>query len=361
LRLRDLTHIYYELNSYLWSLDSLLLAESIITKANLKKLFILIVIGIVANLIFVLYKSDANLLNHLCKLKIYHFGIIILFVFLYWSGHALRLMIWTRFLDTPMSFKDGYQIAAFTDLGAAVTPTLIGGGPVKLGLLMQKGISAGKAGFLTILGGTEDTIMYISAIFLSVYFAHESADKIASSVLSTLRQHWWKVIIGVIIFIIVRRLLRSFEALQLRNLIPLRYKKAYVNFIKGFQTALSEMLDCLKLILREGKLRFVLSFSILLLQWTMKFSILFVLLHAFGLKLDTVITYLNQWIVYLSMMFIPTPGATGGAETLFYYIFSDLIPESLLPIVTTLWRFGTYYLFLILAVLLLQVQLFVRR
>ncbi len=267
-------------------------------------------------------------------------------------------MIWTRFLDSPIKFKDAYHIAAFTDLGAAVTPTLIGGGPVKLGLLIKDGISAGKAGFLTILGGTEDVIMYVMAIVLSIYFAHESADKIASSALTTLREYWWRIGLALIIIILIRTVMRRYGGLQLRSLIPLKYKKSYVRFIKGVQSAIAEMASCLKLIMEQGKLRFLLSFSILLLQWTMKFSILLVLLYAFGLDIPRVNTYLNQWIVYLSMMFVPTPGATGGAETLFYYMFSDLIPEGVLPIVTTLWRFGTYYLFLILAVLLLQFQLY---
>lgn len=334
------------------------MAESIISKTNLKKLLILIVIGIVANLIFVLYRSDDQLLQHLSNLKSYHLAIIICFVLLYWGGHALRLMIWTRFLDSPIKFKDAYHIAAFTDLGAAVTPTLIGGGPVKLGLLIKDGISAGKAGFLTILGGTEDVIMYVMAIVLSIYFAHESADKIASSALTTLREYWWRIGLALIIIILIRTVMRRYGGLQLRSLIPLKYKKSYVRFINGVQSAIAEMASCLKLIMEQGKLRFLLSFSILLLQWTMKFSILLVLLYAFGLDIPRVNTYLNQWIVYLSMMFVPTPGATGGAETLFYYMFSDLIPEGVLPIVTTLWRFGTYYLFLILAVLLLQFQLY---
>lgn len=340
----------------LW-INSYSLFDSIISKANLKKLFILIVIGIVANLIFVLYKSDAHLVSNLSKLRVYHFITIITFVLLYWAGHALRVVIWTRFLDSPLSFRDGYQIAAYTDLGAAVTPTLIGGGPVKLGLLIQRGLSAGKAGFLTILGGTEDVIMYVCAILLSLSYAHESAEKIASSAMSILKEHWWKVITLITLFFLVRKVMGRYESLQLRKLIPLKYKKVYVKFVNGVKTAVSEMMESLRLIIRRGKLRFILSFCILLLQWVLKFSILIVLLHAFGLKLDLITTYLNQWIVYLSMMLVPTPGATGGAETLFYYVFSDLIPEGILPIVITLWRFGTYYLFLILAVSILQVHL----
>lgn len=337
------------------------MSDSIISKANLKRLFILIIIGIVANLIFVLYRSDADLIDNLNKLKAYHFAIIITLVLLYWAGHALRVMIWTRFLDTPLAFRDGYQIAAFTDLGAAVTPTLIGGGPVKLGLLIQRGLSSGKAGFLTILGGTEDVIMYVSAILLSLLYAHESASKIATSALSMVYSHWWKVIAILALILVTRKVMSRYELLQLRNLIPLKYKKAYVTLVKGVKTAGAEMVDSLRLVLREGKLRFVLSFTILLLQWVMKFSILMVLLHAFGVELSVVDTYLNQWIVYLSMMLVPTPGATGGAETIFYYMFTDLIREGSLPIVTTLWRFGTYYLYLILAVILLQVQLWQAR
>jgi len=64
--------------------------------------------------------------------------------------------------------------------------------------------------------------------------------------------------------------------------------------------------------------------------------------------------YLQQWIVYITMMFIPTPGATGGAEASFYLIFDGEIPKKLLTLIVSIWRFFTYYFMLFTAIILVQ-------
>jgi uncharacterized membrane protein YbhN (UPF0104 family) len=54
------------------------------------------------------------------------------------------------------------------------------------------------------------------------------------------------------------------------------------------------------------------------------------------------------------MIFIPTPGATGGAEATFFLLFEKQIPKDLLPLITSTWRFFMYYMMLFTAVTLIQ-------
>lgn len=248
-------------------------------------------------------------------------------------------------------------MASYVDLGAAVSPTVIGGGPVKLGLLLQKGLSPGKAGFVTVLGGLEDIVMYLSALFLCIYYTGESAAQVADVILSFFQNNWKLLLMLTTILVIANQIVRRNTALQIRTYIPYRYKKAYGKFVLGIKNAMREMIHNGGLVMKSGKVKLLISFSVLLVQWTAKFSILIILLKALNVDFELFITYIREWVVYLSMMMFPTPGATGGAETIFYYVFEDYIPVAILPVIIALWRFGTYYMFLFLSIVILQYNL----
>jgi hypothetical protein len=48
--------------------------------------------------------------------------------------------------------------------------------------------------------------------------------------------------------------------------------------------------------------------------------------------------------VFTALNFVPTPGASGGAEAAFVLVYSALLPEAVIGIATSGWRFLTFYL-----------------
>jgi len=264
------------------------------------------------------------------------------------------MVLWTKFLNVPLKFKECFRIAVTTDLGSSITPTLIGGGPIKLGMLMKKKISAGKAGTLTLLGGFEDFIMYLGAFITACFFLKDTIVSVFVNLYYTLKENVLSVGSAIFLFFLLRWTLKTFFSKSLTSFIPLRlsrlWRKISLSFIRGF----NEMKEAFKLILKRGKLRFILSFSVLLIQWTAKFTILLVILTALKLPYSAPQMYLQQWLVYLSMIFIPTPGATGGAEASFYFIFNGEVDKKFLPLIVSVWRFFTYYMILFSAVVMVQ-------
>ncbi len=331
--------------------------ENPINTSLLKKLLILVVIGISANLLFVFFSSEQSILSSINALQWYHYMGAVCCVLLYWLGHGCRISLWSKFVKHPIPLIEGVRIASYTDLGAAVSPTLVGGGPIKLGMLLQKGMKPGKAGFLTVLGGIEDGLMYLSAFVLTLLYASESTAKIRVSAGQFFNDNALKIGIILVAFIVYKLLSQKITQLQLRHYIPYRFKKSYIRFVQGFNTAMKDIVIYGGEVIRRGKLRFILSFSILLIQWLAKFTILIIIFNALSISNPFFDTYVKEWIVQLSMMLFPTPGATGGAEILFYKVFEDIISENILSNVTALWRFGTYYLFLFMALLVLYYNL----
>ena len=99
----------------------------------------------------------------------------------------------------------------------------------------------------------------------------------------------------------------------------------------------------------------------LYIQWISKFSVLLVILHAFNVDFDTIQMYVRQWVVFVTMLFIPTPGASGGAEASFLLIFGKSIPTDLSYLIVSVWRLFTYYFILLSAVLFYTLITFLMR
>ncbi|MBT8234327.1 MAG: flippase-like domain-containing protein [Saprospiraceae bacterium] len=321
---------------------------------TINKLVIVVSIGIIAHLVFLLMTNDKNIFQYLSKIKLQYLFLIILLLLFNWVGHATRLVIWTRYLKQQLPFKTTFRIAVYTELGAAITPTLVGGGPIKLGLLIKNGISTGKAGFLTLLNGIEDFIMYCSVFAIGFIYARESIFKILESISNAIKTKW-EIAVGIILFfILLNWSLKNISFLKKIKLVPIKYRTGWHNLKTELKKGWREMIDSFNQVRKDGLRYFIVSFIILITQWFCRFSVLAVLLFALDIAFKPFQIYIQQWMVYLTMIFVPTPGATGGAEATFFLLFEGEIPKELLPLIVSTWRFFLYYLMLFLAVFLIQ-------
>ena len=299
-----------------------------------------------------LLTNDQNVFQYLAKIKIPYLLLILFFLSLNWVGHAIRIVLWTHYLKKKFTFKQALKIAIYTELGAAVTPTLIGGGPIKLGLLIRNGLTTGKAGFLTLLSGFEDFIMYLLVFLVSCIHAKKSIGRILNSIGNSIQSNWL-VILGIISTIIIIRIILIKTKTSI-GYIPNKYKPAWNNFKKEILGGWQEMRSTFRQLTKDGWSYMLMSFPILILQWLSKFTVLVILLYALGIAFKPFEIYIQQWIVYLTMIFVPTPGATGGAEATFFLLFEGEIPKDLLPLVVSTWRFFMYYLMLFASVFIIQ-------
>ncbi len=320
----------------------------------INRLVIVVSIGIIAHLVFLLLTNDQNVFAFLSVLKFYHIIAIVGLLYFPWIGHALRMMIWTSYLEQRLSFRTCLKIAIYTELGAAITPTLIGGGPIKLGLLINNKLSPGKAGFLTIQGGVEDFIMYVSILIIGFFHIREKIMKILRTIGETIISNQF-LILGIVTLIVLLLILKALHiSVPVYKLVPGKIRKSWMHLVQELGHGWHEMIDTFKQVLKNGFGHLVMSFSILILQWMSKFSVLIILLSALDIDFKPFQIYLQQWIVYVTMIFVPTPGATGGSEASFFLIFGGEIPKTALPLIVSTWRFFMYYFLLFSAVALVQ-------
>ena len=311
-------------------------------------------IGVLAHLIFLLLTNEQNIFDYLSKISLPYLLLIILCLLCNWLGHALRLMIWTHYIGHPFAFRDTLRIAVYTELGAAVTPTLIGGGPIKMALMIKNKLSTGKAGFLTLLNGVEDFIMYCTVLVIGLFYARQSIMKILNSIVNALQENAMKILIVAAVIITLSYVWCKLGMYDKFHFLPDKLRRSIRHLLLELKAAWYEVKFSFNEVRKTGLKYLLCSLTVLFLQWTVRFTVLILLLKALDIEFKVFQVYLQQWIVYLTMIFIPTPGASGGAEATFYLLFEKQLPKEFLPLIITTWRFFMYYMMLFLAIFVVQ-------
>ena len=133
-----------------------------------RKLFFLIPLGVIGNVVFVLIANDGSLFRSEVHFVPGYIIIAMLLSITPWFTGSLRLLLWSRFLGNRLRYREVFRIALGAELGAAISPPLIGGTAVKIGMLMRKGFSGGTALSLTALESMEDGLFFLIMVPLAL-------------------------------------------------------------------------------------------------------------------------------------------------------------------------------------------------
>lgn len=314
---------------------------------------ILIPIGVLGNIAFSLLVTDRSLLADLPDLPRGYLILAIVLGLLPWATNSLRLLIWTRFLGHHLSFRESLQMTLAVDLGSAISPTAVGGGFFKWGMLVQRGVAPGTAASLTTFPIIEDGLFFTLALPIAVVIT-SSWDLPVFKLMARHLRTDAPIVIGVTAGIA----LFSWLAVRwvLTGGLGSRTQQRGIEFLartrRKTRNLRRDARDVFRLIAVRGKSRFALSFTLTAVQWTCRYSVISALVAYLGYPVQPVLFWLLQWVVFTIMAMIPTPGAAGGAEAAFYLIYGALLPEQVIGLATAGWRFLTFYLLLGLASIL---------
>ncbi len=322
---------------------------------NINRLFILVGVGIVLHVIFLLTTIDKKSFAVLLNIKPLYLMAIALLALGPWIGHTCRVMIWSKFLKHPLKLRDAIHVVVANEVGSAVAPTAVGGGPVKIGMLMKYGVPASRATFMVMLSACEDLVFYLSGTIVTFIYMREQIYKMGGF----LTQNKW-LFFGTISLILASLFFKKTTSKILRkslNFLPINTANKIRNARRKVLSYFSDIGVTFVEVLREGKTSLVLSIALLFFQWFTKFSILAVILMALGIDFELSDVYIKQWILIITLLFIPTPGASGGAEAGFLLLFGQSLSGDLANLMVSTWRFFTYYYILMMSALLFNLML----
>ncbi len=317
--------------------------------ALLKKLIPIIFIGLIINIFFSFAWRDSDLLVMMANFSPTYFALAVALVILPWVANAMRLFIWIRFFGSHLSYTETFRIVVLSELGAAITPSAVGSGPVKIGLLVQENLPTGAALSIATLTTLEDVAFFVPAIPLALTLTASWHMPIIDVFRERLQANLGGlgiIIAGLVVFILlVTRFWSKIHIDQAETPTSARISFLERMIVHGKQI-LGEFKTSLGLIGQHGKIRFFATTLLSGIQWICRYSIITALAASLGIKADPILFFVLQWIVFTVSVFVPTPGAIGGAEASFLLIFAPFLPQESLGLIMAGWRLLTFYLFL---------------
>jgi glycosyltransferase 2 family protein len=318
---------------------------------------LLLPIGVLANLAYTFLATDRALLAAVGGLPRGYLLAALALTLTPWLTGTLRLLVWTRFLRYRIPLRDLLRMTLVVDLGAAVSPTAIGGEAFKWGLLVRNGIKPGHAATLALLPKLEDAVFFfgIGLPFALVWSQAWRLPVVAQSARLLSENALTVVLAGAILLFVATALSR----IALTGVAGSRFRRRGLRRVGRTRRRLRrtgrDARIAVALIARRGKSRFALTLLLTAVHWIARYSVIAALALFLGVPFDPVLFWLLQWVVFTLMSFVPTPGATGGAEIAFTAVYAALLPAGFIGIATAAWRLFTFYVPVALAAVLFAI------
>ena len=262
-----------------------------------------------------------------------------------WFTNTARMWIWARFMGGSLGRADAFQITLASDLGAAFTPTAAGSGAVRLAMLLGHGLSAGRASALILLMSLEDAIFFAVVLPLSYFLASGTGGDTVRAVFSRVGERAALVLAAALILgLVVAGIWRLWRGRPASMRKP--GSKGW-GILGRVLCWLREARAVFAEVLRRGKLRLLATLLLTAVQWVCRYSVVTMVMAAFGLTVFPFADILLQWVVFTAGTFVPTPGGATAVEAAFAVVYQPLIPAALLGPVTAVWRLILFYLVLV--------------
>lgn len=301
----------------------------------------LLPIGVLANLIYSVLRTDPRDWGVLLDFSIPFLIIAFLLSLVPWLLNAVRVWNWLRFFGKTDSYLNCVQIVLGAEMAASVSPTAVGGGPVKMAMLIHRGISAGRALTIMSLGTLEDASCNILLIPLFLLLTGTWRLLLHRELIEALVKYL-PLILGLLVLVtmLLYGLGRFFRRRRLVRICHVRRRKVLREFRASW-----------RVIGQRGGPAFLINALIASVQWCLRYFIFAALAAGMGATVDPLLFAALQWLCLTLMTFLPTPGAAGGAEAIFIWLHAGVLPESSVELMMFGWRFLTFYLFNALAIL----------
>ncbi len=257
-----------------------------------------------------------------------------------------RIQLVTNQVGGAIRFWQGVRIVLAVDFFAAISPSRIAGEPARVAGLMRYGVGGSKA---LVVAGVE-AVLDLGYLFIALPFFFWLTRGEDSNLLQIVRFIAVAAIGVVFVFILVLFLRDSVVARlvgRLKQWAPGLYRllsrRERWNLVEGVQELRANLFRLLR-----GPW-WCLPLGVLLTcgWWVVRFGALFWIAMVLGFHLSVVEIFWPQFLIHNSIILTPMPVSGGLFEASFLFIYQEMIPRYLLPSAMVLWRFFTYYVFVV--------------
>ena len=288
----------------------------------------------------------------------------------HWWVFVILVVLFTLFKDfsgmyrlrvmsgMPLKFSQLFRIRMLYEFTSAVTPSAAGGSSLEVLFIHREGIKVSRATSMTILAlFMDEMLMIVLFPFLLLLIPYS---ELFTSEGYFQYGYLWAFIVGYamkfvwVTILFIGLFCKSTIIVKVIGLIfKLKFLRKYK--MRGLRTAL-EIRNCAREIQHESFgywVRMTLSTAGI---WVFRFLIANMAIMIFNPMngADNLMCFARQYILGIVTMIVPTPGGSGFAEVMFDNFLTEYITQKMSTmVITPIWRFCTYYYYLIAGVSIL--------
>ena len=336
--------------------------ETSIKELDTSKIMLPIFIGAAVLIYFIYSKIDWKEFTQIAwnANMVFWVGLAVCFLVLRHLAYALRLRILSQ---GSFSWLKSIQLIFIWEFSSAVSPTAVGGSAAALFVLSREKISAARVTAIVLYTAILDTIFFVGTLPILYFLYGASIIRPGLSNLVNL-DTWGKSFVFAYFFMALYGMFFFYglfikpEGLKKIALwitdfrLFRRWQEKAKKLGNDFIIASKEMAD-------SGFTFGLKAFLATATAWSSRFILLNCLIIGFQQNIATDLfsqgaLYGRLETMFVIMAFSPTPGSAGVAEILFHDFVSDYISsETTSSIVAILWRFMTYYLYILIGALVI--------
>jgi len=282
-------------------------------------------------------------------------SVLLILLILYFLSDGLRLYAVIRAMGFQIPFLYIMKLVFINIFVSNVTPFATGGGVVQMYFITKHGIPIGEAGAATlirtllaslILFTLTPVIILLEPNLFSTFSNNYVLYIIIGFSLAYLLVFWLIIMKNKKLKILILNTFLLFR--KLNFLKTKRMRKIYLKFSRELNVFSKSFINYFTLSPFWAILSVIFTTMFLLLL----FSFSVVLLKAIGYNIPVLTILSFQVVVTFFMYFTPTPGASGVAEGGYGLLFSQLVNNHDITMLTLSWRFLTVYVGVIIGILI---------
>lgn len=326
---------------------------SLLNRKNLMWLMLSVIISLLTVVAIIYFTVTPEEISEIRHLDIRYILIMVLMMFCTWFVDTLRVRNLLSIMGEQVSFLYIFASNIASHFIGAITPFQSGALPALVYYLNKKNVKVNK-GIAAVTGRLLYSLMFFGTVplLLTIFFYNRLGLNIYLRILA----------IGVSLFLFLLLLGLWYLMANPHFLERITAKIGYSNMIKKATSKktrdkwiwrivkeIREYNKNFKIILSYGVKVTIIQFIYTMIFWFIFFNFATVLMKAMNISIDWFNVLARQTIFYSILTYNPIPSGSGVVELGYAAIFANMVPTSFLGIFVGLWRFFSFYMYVIVS------------
>jgi hypothetical protein len=272
--------------------------------------------------------------------------------------HSFSYVIWgarTKLMSNALGYKTKLisciEIVTSSTFVAALTPSSVGGEPLRVHLLYKENLPVGRASAVVLGERVMDAILMLTFAPFALYIFRDVMQDSRIDTIFAIGQIFMATILVLLIYTIWKpektKSGMTYIANKITGILGKKSKDKHYKLIERIDHELEQFHESLVTFLKDGRRGLLYGAGCTALFWIVEFTMLPVILLGLNQEPQLLLVYASQVLLILLIVIPATPGSSGIAELGATTLFSVFVPSSILGIIVVAWRALTFYMNLV--------------